>query len=469
MADGYEDPEQPTLIDDLQHNGISDPPSEPLAAKTLSEALPSYGDFLHTSTEDDLPPISFQEPTYQYDYEFAKDSIQVASTQRSLCHRLTNPRSGKGNINFVKFGKWSPDGTCLLSSTNEDKLLIFEKPASVTDFTTIHTEPLKPVLSIQEPEAVYDLAWYPHMSSADPATCCFLSSVRDHPVRMWDAYTGQIRCSYTANDHLEQVIAPTALTFNLDGSSIYCGFENHIQIFSVDRPGNTGKRVQITPTKKSRKGQKGLVSAIAFNPDRSGMYALGTFARSVGLYDELNNDLLHLLHLTDGAGITQTQFTPDGRKLLVASRKSDAIKVWDIRNTGEVVARLERKGDTNQRIWFDIDGTGKWCSTGDESGKVKIFNLDTFEIVYDFQAHKDITSSISWHPTLPLLATTSGQRRQLMSATVSTDGDGCITSMNDEDGISTPVDSQVALWGVPYKWPWDEQSCDPPMEMDTTK
>jgi hypothetical protein len=47
-------------------------------------------------------------------------------------------------------------------------------------------------LLIKEGEVIYDMCWYPAMNSQDPASCCVLSSSRDHPVHLWDAYTGEV-------------------------------------------------------------------------------------------------------------------------------------------------------------------------------------------------------------------------------------------------------------------------------------
>ena len=44
------------------------------------------------------------------------------------------------------------------------------------------------VLQMREAETIYDYAWYPLMSSSDPATCCFISSSRDHPMHMWQVH-----------------------------------------------------------------------------------------------------------------------------------------------------------------------------------------------------------------------------------------------------------------------------------------
>lgn len=156
------------------------------------------------------------------------------------------------------------------------------------------------------------------MAAQDPATCCFLVSTRDHPITLHDAFTGKVRCSYSATDHLDQIVAPNCLAFNLDGSKlvfrlkdafwilslthpalcvvrIYCGFDNAIRIFDTLTPGRDFDLLSTTPSRRSREGQKGLISCIAFNPDRSGLYAAGSFSKTIGLYDEKQENVLFTL------------------------------------------------------------------------------------------------------------------------------------------------------------------------------
>lgn len=49
------------------------------------------------------------------------------------------------------------------------------------------------ILQAKEGGAVYDYAWYPFMNSQVPESCIFVSTSRDQPVHMWDAYTGDVR------------------------------------------------------------------------------------------------------------------------------------------------------------------------------------------------------------------------------------------------------------------------------------
>ncbi|KAG0351556.1 Telomerase Cajal body protein 1 [Gamsiella multidivaricata] len=297
--------------------------------------------------------------------------------------KMTNGREN----NFFKALKW-PDAT---TTTPEDT-------------------PLSAGCVIKEGEVVYDMCWYPGMNSADPATCCVLSSSRDHPIHLWDAYSGELRCSYTVTDHCDVNVAPTALCFNLDGSKIYCGSNNMIEIFDTTRPGRDSLKRPTVPTRKSRKGQKGVISCLAFNPDHSDLYAAGSYLKTIGLYDARADELLMLLRdrgspfssstsnatkttttittnnketetgtrrqKTDMGGVTQLQFSHDGQYLYSASRQDSWIRCWDIRNTAQVLYRLERPGEvTNQRIGFDVSYDGRWLSTGDMNGDISVFDL----------------------------------------------------------------------------------------------
>ncbi|KAJ3186518.1 Telomerase Cajal body protein 1 [Gaertneriomyces sp. JEL0708] len=424
------------------------------------DAVQNDGD-MNAPQSDPIDPTGHEaqpHPVYSYPYSFVEVAVELASTGRTLCTNAVSIRVAATaardfEVNFCKGIKWSPDGSCILSSTSDNILRMFEKPAEVVDFSTTASSSLSPVLTIDKAETVYDFCWYPFMTSLDPSTCCFLSSSKDHPVHMWDAYTGQMRCSYAAFDHLDQVYAPNALTFNLFGTKIYCGFNNLVQVFDVHRPGRDSLRIPTTPSKKSRDGQKGLVSTIAFNPDASGLYAVGSYSKTVGLYDERNDELLQLLRIEEGSGVTQATFSVDGVYLYTASRKSNQIECWDIRNTGDILATYARAGDTNQRISFHLDPSGRYLITGDQHGDLSTYDVKTNQLVQNFRAHNDTVSAASFHPTLPLVASCSGQRRDTMRATPMYAEDGTVSSIYDEDlDMTYDIDCSVKIWGLPWSY-----------------
>ncbi|GJJ68978.1 telomerase Cajal body protein 1 [Entomortierella parvispora] len=405
--------------------------------------------------------------------------------------KMTNGREN----NYFKATKWSPDGSCLLSSSNDNCLRITALPdlAVNPDDTQLETGML-----IREGEVVYDMCWYPQMSRQDPATCCVLSSSRDHPVHLWDAFTGELRCSYTIVDHCEVNVAPTAICFSLDGSKIYCGSNNMVQIFDTSRPGKDNEKHPTVPTRKSKKGQKGVISCLAFNPDYSDLYAAGSYLKTIGLYDARANELLMLLRdkshrpnkktgdlgqstntqqsaSSPMGGLTDLKFSPDGLYLYSASRMDSYIRCWDIRNTANVLYRLERPGEkTNQRISFDISFDGRWLSTGDMNGDVSFFDLanradsEADRLSARFHAHDDVVSTATFHPSGTLLATSSGQRKYELALDSESESDSDIS--DSESDLATTdastsrtvetlpledtIDNSIRLWSIPGALAW---------------
>jgi hypothetical protein len=55
---------------------------------------------------------------------------------------------------------------------------------------------LTPCIVMPEGETIYDFCWYPGMTSSDPDTCAILSTARDHPIHLYDAFDGHIRATY---------------------------------------------------------------------------------------------------------------------------------------------------------------------------------------------------------------------------------------------------------------------------------
>ncbi|RUS26713.1 WD40-repeat-containing domain protein, partial [Jimgerdemannia flammicorona] len=358
---------------------------------------------------------------------------------------------------------------------------------------------MSPVLAVREGESIYDCCWYPAMNSQDPASCFFLSSTRDHPVHMWDAFTGkrhqpsrnvrraqlahfqfrrnQVNHAFHQNLPLFRLAnsynyKPSALIQPAARSRIYCGLNNMIQIFDTNRPGSDSTLRPTTPTKRSKEGQKGVISCLAFNPDRSGLYAAGSYSKSIGLYDETNNELCCLL--TEGmvGGVTQLHFSPDGQYLYSASRKDHKLLCWDIRNTQKVLFHMHRTGNTNQRLAFDVDATGRYLVTGDQDGRTSVYDLARTEettreerCLYTFQAHDDTTATTTFHPSYPLLASCSGQRKYTLpdesDSDTETDSDDSDDSRMREDdrGAVSPLpamstDNSLKIWRLPGGYAW---------------
>ncbi|KAI0683292.1 WD40-repeat-containing domain protein [Cytidiella melzeri] len=411
----------------------------------------------------------------------------VAQHPPELKHTVKSIGSGGVNNNFVaRCAKWCPDGSVSLAQCEDAALRYLDIPPSLLSNATTSTPPLLPgqtTSKFPQPSPILDFTWYPFATPTNPATFCFLTSVRECPVKLLDAASGRLRASYKIVDHRERHVAPHSLAFNGTATKIYCGFEDAIEVFDTLYPGE-GTRWHTTPSKKSRDGLKGIISALAFSPDTSsGVFAAGSLnpssptSSNVAILTEPTGQV-PVLYVGDepsgGFGVrssvTQLMFNPTRPYLLYASfRRNDHIYTWDLRgDVSKPVQRFQRNNphhhhhqevETNQRLRFDVDIGGNWLSVGNQRGEISFFDLHApadevpvqpnsegtfgsetppsgYKPSLTFDAHNDAVGSVSFHPTRPLLLSVSGSRHFEEAPNrdrMDSDGSEEDTSEEDED------------------------------------
>ncbi|XP_077257431.1 telomerase Cajal body protein 1 homolog [Temnothorax americanus] len=343
---------------------------------------------------------------YKYNWSTAPRVLCVATEE----YQPTNLHE-----NFTKGCQWSPDGTCLLVPSEDFKTRIYELPRELysgqvpsdfiqTNFTS--------ALTIKEGGLVYDACWYPFMDSREPATCCFLSTSRESPIHLWDAFTGELRATYRAYNQVDEVEASISVQFVDSGREIWCGFKNAVRTFDTDRPGRQTSDIQF---KHNFPNMIGLVSCIRENPCMPGLVAFGTYSKCIGLYKDGP-----LCTFQTGSGVTQVEFSPCGMKLFSVVRKNSEFLCWDLRNPGNVLYSLEgRQSDTNQRIQIAVTPDGKQIISGGVDGNIVVwelpeitdYNEEDLYPKYKIRLSKDCINGISLHTRLPIIATSSGQRQ----------------------------------------------------------
>lgn len=115
---------------------------------------------------------------------------------------------------------------------------------------------------------------------------------------------------------------------------------------------------------------------------------------------------------------------------------------------------LKRNVATNQRIYFDLDMSGRYLLSGDTEGVVSVWDTQTappdgneelLQPQLRFQAHWDCTNGISIHPFMPLLATSSGQRQfpWPSDSEIDSDGEGGEAVMSPQESRQ---DNTLSLW-----------------------
>jgi hypothetical protein len=339
--------------------------------------------------------------------------------------------------NFVKGVKWAPDGTCFLTSSEDNRLRLFELPKNIHDNnsnnnnddgnnTSNNVEHLKSVLSVREAETIYSYCWYPMMTSLDPSTCCFLTSSRDHPVHMWDAFTGQQRGVYRGYDTKDEIRSPYSVSFDVTGERILCGYDGQIYYFYTNRPGRDDTLL-YNWEKKVHGKSGGIMSCFATTPCCPNLIACGSYAKTCNMIDlsvsKKEKRLVGSFSDPVGrmAGVTHVLYSRDGWRVYAGARKSNEILCWDLRTMSDQplhrylrAPTVDYKDTTNQRIEFDFHPSGRYLITGSQSGQIYVYdtnNPDSHLSPSPFSTHKDTVNGVSVHPTLPLVAFSTGQRK----------------------------------------------------------
>ncbi|CAI5708497.1 unnamed protein product [Hyaloperonospora brassicae] len=307
--------------------------------------------------------------------------------------------------NFTKGVRVSPDGLCLLTNSDDHVLRLFELDGDNTQSRTS-------LLQANDGGTVYDYAWYPFMSSADPSSCLFVSSSQDHPVHLWDAYTGGLRATYRAFDHLDELTSAHSVAFNATGTKLFAGFDRMIRFFDLSQPGRDFCARPLSRTRRSRQGQRGLISTLHFNPDHSKIYAAGSYGGMTCVYTEDEGEELLALCDHDGRGIAQVRFSPCGRFLYTSARCDARIHCWDIRATNEILHTFNRVADTNQRLEFDLHCGGRYLAAGSRTGRMMLYDVVTGELLDETIRLPDCVNGVSFFPdaSRAIVAVCSGQR-----------------------------------------------------------
>ncbi|KAM8715531.1 hypothetical protein ACLKA7_002563 [Drosophila subpalustris] len=314
------------------------------------------------------------------------------------------------NQHYTKGCYWSPDGTCLLVPVHMDGMHVMELPSDLYTASNVSEErdlsKLQSAVHVPEGGTVYDCAWYPLMSSQDPSTCFWLATRQHEPVHMWDAFDGHLRCSYCGYDEVDEVVAAISLAFSQDGQKIYAGYKRCLKIFDLSRPGRICDEYAV----------KFAISCMTQTSEHPHTVTCGNWKGYIQHFDLRCPPKQGPLFTLGGhsAGITQLRYANEAAgnwQLFSGARKCPKLLQWDMRNYKKPLHEFQRQVNTNQRIQFDLSADQSWLVSGDTDGAFNIWNLkseDGKEAV-KVPVHGDCCNGIGFHPTLPILASSSGQ------------------------------------------------------------
>ncbi|KAI9859506.1 MAG: hypothetical protein M1813_006648 [Trichoglossum hirsutum] len=407
----------------------------------------------------------------------------VSETQKREASELGDDRWSSGSSpnedsNIFKDAQWSPDGTCVLTSSEDNRVRTFVMPTDLLENREPHD--LIPFSITSKAEPVYCSAIYPGFVLQDPSTTCFLTSTRDHPIHLQDALTPRIRGSYPLiSPTTEKYIAPHSILWSSSGTKFICGSDTLISVFDISRVGASPvERLPTIPSKRKKivgggVGMKGIVSALGLSDQTgSGILAAGTFTRMVGLYgSEGSGDCIAVFSIAQmdeggfknraGAGITALEWSPCGRYLYVAERMSTEILVYDIRVasrqlgslTGRTALSNQRLGihvvpvDGGHEVWAGCDdGTVQtWRHTGEDPETPR-------QPDWAWKAHDGPIATTIVHPSGTIVGTCSGQRHVPLDADEESEGSSDCADISPASPPSHPAerifDNSLKIWKI---------------------
>lgn len=177
--------------------------------------------------------------SYGLDYikyiQISPDGIQlleVAEGNKATIHSFETSFVKEGL--FYRANEIVPDAAsaCDESESMDDKVRgdddVTKPSSSISPDHSILTEKI----SMDAGDTIFDAKWYPLMNGSDPITCCFATTTRDHPIHLWDAVSGQIRCSYLGYNHYDELDSAYSLAFNMEGDKLYCGANKVVRYVS---------------------------------------------------------------------------------------------------------------------------------------------------------------------------------------------------------------------------------------------
>lgn len=203
----------------------------------------------------------------------------------------------------------------------------------------------------------------------------WLATRQNEPIQLWDAYYGDLRCSYRGYDAVDEVESALSVTFSNSGADVIGGYKKNLKVFKTDVPGRDYYSISITSP----------ASALACN-STDNVIAIGSWSAKITMLDIRESQYGDICQIDrHRGGITYLRFLDGRNQLISGARKDNQIMLWDLRHISEPIltGQFSRMVTTNQRIYFDISADRNWLLSGDTTGIIHAWNLNDLSAVQE--------------------------------------------------------------------------------------
>ncbi len=270
------------------------------------------------------------------------------------------PVQFSGHGGRVSSCAWSPDGTSMLSASDDNTLKVWDAVSGECRLTLNgHTN------------WVSSCAWSPDGAS-------LLSGSGDKTLKVWDAVSGE--CRLTLKGHTSSV---SSCAWSPDGASLLSGsWDNTLKVWDA-----VSGEYRLTLN-----GHADGVSSCAWSPDGARLLS-GSEDNTLKVWDAVSGEY-RLTFNGHTRSVSSCAWSPDGASLLSGSR-DDTLKVWDA-VSGE--CRLTLNGHTNWVYSCAWSPDGASLLSASDDNTLKVWDAVSGEYRLTLNGHTRDVSSCAWSP-----------------------------------------------------------------------
>jgi WD40 repeat protein/uncharacterized protein YegL len=316
----------------------------------------------------------------------------------------------QGHKGWVNNLAWSPDGTKLVSVSNDTTMHIWN----------VNTNTL--IRSLRGHSSyVVSVAWSPDGNR--------LATGSYGEIKIWNAYTGALLNNIEGHDSWVE-----ALAWSPDGKKLASGSQD-----SIIKIWDASNWTVISRIKDPNE----RIFRIDWSPDGTRL-AAGKFDEA-RIWDINSGKTLFVLR-----GVPEwvsLMWSPDGKQIATGSQPD--IKIWDA-NNGQIIRTLiGHKGQVWSVAWSP---DGKYLASGSGDTSIRIWNAQNGNLIRAFGAHEQDVTGVRWHPDGGLLASCSKDNLvkiwPIDMVPVQEDTSDAVFSIVKPVAAGVDVDMQQSLVGI---------------------